>query len=224
MNSHSAGTSPDPSTLPQRSSSEEFYNAATHFFGLGLSVAGGVALLATALIGASRPLFLACLIYIASLMAVFLFSALSHSFTDLGRQTFYRKMDQSFIYLLIAASWTPFSVAFLETPWWNGFLLLMWLIALTGFLSKLFLGHRVNRVSVWLYLALGWTPVLGGMLTTPLLPRVVLAGILTGGAFYTLGTLCLFNDQRHRWLHPTWHLFVIGGSTAHYLTILWYVF
>ena len=123
MNSHSAGTSPDPSTFPQRSSSEEFYNAATHFFGLGLSVAGGVALLSTALIGASRPLFLACLIYIASLMAVFLFSALSHSFTDLGRQTFYRKMDQSFIYLLIAASWTPFSVAFLATPWWNGFLL-----------------------------------------------------------------------------------------------------
>ena len=224
MNPNWAGPSPPSSTLHKRSSSEEFYNSTTHSFGLGLSVAGGVALLPTALTGDSRPLFLACLVYIASLMAVFLFSALSHSFSDLGRQTFYRKMDQSFIYLLIAASWTPFSVAFLETSWWNGFLILMWVIALTGFFSKLFLGHRVNRVSVWFYLALGWTPVLGGMLTTPLLPQMVLVGILTGGAFYTVGALFLFNDQRRRWFHPTWHLFVIGGSATHYLTILWYVF
>ncbi len=209
--------------LPVRPPREEFYNALTHFFGFGLSVAGSIALLPLAFTEGPPVTALACCIYMFSMMAVFLFSALSHTVSGRPQGLLFRKLDQSFIYLLIVASWTPFSVTFLHTAWWQGVLLLMWLVGLVGFTSKLFLGHRLNQVSIWIYVALGWTPVLGGLLVTPLIPQAVLFSILAGGAFYTGGTVFLANDRKSAWLHPLWHLSVLAGAAAHYFGILWYV-
>lgn len=208
---------------PERSPREEVYNSLTHFFGFGLSIAGAIALLPIAISQGPPRMVLACFIYSFALMAVFLSSALSHTFSVSSKRLFFRSLDQSFIYVLIVASWTPFSIAFLPTAWWNGVLVLMWLIAVLGFTSKIFLGHRVDRVSIWIYLALGWTPGLGGMLVTPLLPNFVLGWIMAGGAFYTLGTLFLFADKKSIWFHPVWHLSVLAGAATHYFAILWYV-
>ena len=209
--------------IPERSGREEFYNALTHFFGLGLSAAGAIALIPLAITESPPVTALACCIYIVALMAVFLFSALSHTVSGLPQGILFRKLDQSFIYLLIVASWTPFSVAFLHTNWWQGILLLMWLIAIFGFASKLLLGPRLNQVAIWIYVALGWTPVMGGLLVTPLLPSPVLFWILAGGIFYTGGALLLANDRKSPWFHPLWHLSVMAGAAAHYFGVLWYV-
>ena len=209
--------------IPQRSPREEFHNALTHFFAFGLSLAGAIALLPLAMTESTPATTVACFIYMFSMMAVFLFSALSHAVSKPSRQEMFRKLDQAFIYLLIVASWTTFSVTFLPTAWWQGVLLLMWLIALFGFASKLIWGHRLNRVSIWIYVALGWAPVLGGLLVTPLIPRAVLVLILAGGVFYTGGTVFLANDRKASWFHPLWHLLVLAGAAAHYFAILWYV-
>ncbi len=202
---------------------EELYNSLTHFFGFGLSLAAAIALLPIAISQNSSAMVIACFIYCFSLMGVFLSSALSHLFSDTRKQQFFRRMDQSFIYLLIVASWTPFSLAFLQTTWWNVLLSFMWLCGGFGFVSKILMGHRLNRVSIWIYLLLGWTPVLGGLFVTPLMPGYIVSWILAGGICYTLGAVFLLNDKKSIWFHPIWHLLVLAGSSVHYFAILWYV-
>ena len=211
------------STVHDRTPQEERYNTLTHIFGFGLSLAGAIAMLPVVVIRGEPMMIVACAVYLLSLMAVYASSALSHAFADPSKREFYRKLDQAFIYILIVASFTPFSVRYLDGTWWWYLLGLMWVIAIAGFLSKLMFSHRVNSVSVWLYLALGWVPVIGGIPFTDLLPTEVFLSIILGGVFYTGGTVFLFNDRKSIYFHPIWHLFVVAGSAAHYFGILWYV-
>jgi hemolysin III len=96
-------------------------------------------------------------------------------------------------------------------------------VALCGFVSKTLFSHRVDAVTVWLYLLLGWIPIV----TVPSLLEVVAAAalwwMLVGGLCYTFGTLFLAYDEKYPFFHGVWHTFVIAGSTCHYLTILFFV-
>ena len=97
------------------------------------------------------------------------------------------------------------------------------MIALAGFAAKVFFAHQVNSVSIWVYVALGWMPILA---TPWLLEFVPLNGLmlgLGGGICYTVGTVFLMFDHRFAYFHALWHLFVMAGSTLHFLTILCYV-
>jgi hemolysin III len=207
----------------QRFYKEELANALTHGFGLVLSVFGALVMVASVLNSGDPWRAVGCAVYLASLVAVYLMSTLSHSFVDPRRRKLFRALDQGTIYLLIAATYTPFSLAYLRTgPWW---LLLgaMWTVAIFGFLSKVLFAYRVDSVSIWTYIVLGWMPVVAVPSILPLMPMAALWGMLLGGICYSIGTIFLICDQKVPHFHALWHLFVIAGSACHFVVILLFV-
>ena len=134
----------------------------------------------------------------------------------------FRALDQAFIYLLIVGTYTPFSLHFWDAVSANTLLVLMWGIAILGFVGKVFFAHRVSRVSVLSYIVLGWMPVVG-------LPFhdhwnvACMLWVLAGGIVYSAGTIFLLNDQRASWCHPVWHLFVIVASVIHFVAVVKFV-
>ena len=221
----SSRTLTTPPLVVRRSShGEELVNALTHGFGLLLSVSGTI-LMAFALYSQADPWRrIGCAVYLASLIAVYATSTLSHSFTTPRWRSFFRSLDQGFIYLLIAATYTPISLAYLRTGVWWLLLGAVWSIALYGFVTKVFFAHRVEAVTVWSYVLLGWLPIL----SVPKLMTIVDSYngfwlMLAGGLCYTIGTVFLICDHKVRHFHALWHLFVIAGSTCHFLAILFFV-
>ena len=221
----SSRTLTTPPLVVRRSShGEELVNALTHGFGLLLSVSGAI-LMAFALYSQVDPWRrIGCAVYVASLIAVYATSTLSHSFATPRWRSFFRSLDQGFIYLLIAATYTPISLAYLRTGVWWGLLGAVWSIALYGFITKVFFAHRVEAVSIWSYILLGWLPIL----SVPKLMTIVDSYngfwlMLAGGLCYTVGTVFLICDHKVRHFHALWHLFVIAGSTFHFLAILFFV-
>ena len=206
----------------ERPKSEEFANTITHAIGAALSVLAVIYLMSR-LGFANRTVWIGCLVYGLSLIGVYVTSTLSHYFTEPEAQRFYRKLDQAFIYLLIVASYTPFSLAYLNGSWWWGLLAIMWVLALAGFVSKMFLAHRVQAVSIWLYLLLGWVPAMGGMPWSEELPFDCILWIIYGGVAYTAGTFFLFNDKKVPYFHAVWHLFVMTGSAIHFWAVIKFV-
>ena len=159
---------------------EEVANTITHGLGFLLSVLGAIALTIWVLREGDAWRLLGCMIYAPSLMTVYAMSTLSHSCSAPNLKRFFQMLDQGFIYLLIVATYTPFSLAFLRTsPWWL-FLAVMWTIAMFGFLSKILLAHRVDAVSIWIYVVLGWMPVVAASSLVGLVPEAVPSGRQTG--------------------------------------------
>lgn len=214
-----AGEWPDALPAPQ-SATEELANSITHGLGLAASLVGAAVLVRLAdwqsAVGAG------CLAYVVTLVAVYGASFLSHAVrTPVWRQRF-RMLDQGFIYLLIAGTYTPYALAYLGSEW-SLLSAAMWAIALLGFASKVFARHRIDSVSLGLYLVLGWLPIVAAR---PLLERVPAEGlwwIVAGGLSYTAGTVFLRLDTRYRYFHAIWHVLVIAGSLCHYAGVLWYV-
>jgi hemolysin III len=161
-----------------------------------------------------------CGIFVLSLIAVYGASTLSHSCSTVRWKSFFRRLDQGFIYFLIVATYTPFGLAYLRTG--AGWLILggLWAAAIVGFISKVVLAHRVHSVSIWTYVALGWLPVI----TVPMLKETVAVDstmwMLSGGLCYLAGTFFLAFDAKVRHFHAVWHLLVIAGSVCHFLGIL----
>jgi len=202
---------------------EEVANTLTHGLGFLLSILAAAALTICVLGKGDAWRVVGCLIYAACLMAVYAMSTLSHICSDRKLKHFFRTLDQGCIYLLIVATFTPFSLAYLRTVPWGLFLALMWAIALFGCISKVFLAHRVNRVAIWIYIALGWMPIATAPSLVGIVPDTALWLMLIGGLCYTLGTAFLIFDNRVRHFHALWHLFVIAGSSCHFFAIRLYV-
>ena len=202
---------------------EEVANTITHGLGLLLSVLGAIAMAIWVLREGDAWRLLGCMIYAPSLVAVYAMSTLSHSCSAPNLKRIFRRLDQGFIYVLIVATYTPFSLVFLRTgPWWL-FLAVMWTIALFGFLSKILLAHRVDAVSTWIYVVLGWMPVAAVSSLAGQIAKTGLWGMLIGGLCYTVGTFFLASDNHVRHFHALWHLFVIVGSACHFFVIWFFV-
>ena len=207
----------------RRFDADELVNAATHGLGLALSLCGAIVMVASVLTQGDAWRVAGCGVYLASLVAVYAMSTLSHAFTAPQLRSLFRRLDQGFIYLLIVATYTPFSLAYLRTwPWWT-LLGVMWAIALWGFASKVLFAHRVEAVRIWPCIVLGWLPIIAAPSLMHMIPVAVLWWMLAGGLFYSLGTLFLIYDNKARFFHAIWHLFVIGGSACHFLAILIFI-
>jgi hemolysin III len=205
------------------SRAEERANAITHGLGLLLSVAGAVAMVTYVLGDGDVWRQVGCTVYVASLIAVYAMSTLSHSATTPEWRSYFRALDQGCIYLLIAATYTPFSLVYLRTaPWW---LLLgaIWSIALWGFLSKVVFSHRVESVALWPCILLGWMPTISVPALAGIVPVAAFWWMLVGGICYSVGTIFLRYDYKVRHFHAVWHVMVIAGSTCHFLAIFSFV-
>ena len=206
-----------------RPASDEFLNTLTHGFGFLLAVVGARLMVANLVSQADAWLVAGCGVYLFSLLGVYSMSTLSHGATSVKWKNFLRQLDQGFIYLLIVATYTPYSIAYLHGPTWIAILCGMWVVALIGFTTKVFFAHRVDSVSAAAPLLLGCVPIV----SVPTLLHTAPAGaydlIMGGGICYTVGMLFFINDERAKNFHAVWHLCVIGGSTCHFWGLLNYV-
>ncbi len=208
----------DQQNAPPEPTDEEWANAITHGIGILLAIAGLIWMIRL-LQGHSLGLILSCLAYCSSVVLVFVFSTLSHVFSDPSLRTRMRAWDQGTIYLMISGTYTPFVWQYggaLRTP----LMIFLWGLAFYGLWQKVVVKRQVNSMVVTTYLLLGWVP------TIPLFPHVpwgCLGGMLGGGVIYSAGVYFLMNDHRGRFFHSIWHLAVISAAVCHYLVILKYV-
>lgn len=201
---------------------EEKLNSLTHAFGFLLSLVGFELLLTRVLRWGDAWQVAGCTIYASALVAVYAASTLSHSFEQPRLRRLFRILDQAFIFLLIAGTFTPLSLTYLrDGAWWILFGA-VWTIALGGFFSKAVFAHRVDTVSTVLHISLGWLPVTAFKPMLAAVPGGLLWSMFYGGLCYTLGIFFLVRDDRCPYFHAIWHLLVIAGSAFHFWGIYTY--
>ena len=202
---------------------EETANGVTHGFGLALSIAGAAALLTAAYVYGDAWHVAGCAVYATTLVAVYAASTFSHLLQGPQLRRVFRILDQAFIYLLIAGTYTPFALGYLRAGWWWLLSGLVWGLAVAGFLSKTVWRHRIDGIALWAYVLLGWLPYIAITRVLALLPLEAFWWLLTGGLCYMIGIVFLKLDRAFPYSHATWHVAVIAGSVCHYVAILFYI-
>ena len=208
--------------VKERLPPEEIANCATHGVGLALSVAGFVALVALAYAYGDVWHVASCGVYGASLVALYLASTLYHGARAPRAKQVFQALDHCGIYLLIAGTYTPFTLVTLRGPWGWTLFGLVWGLALAGILFRVLFGTRYRPVAVASYVLLGWLCVVAVKPILELVPVGALVWIAAGGLTYTAGVF-FFAAKRIPHNHAIWHLFVLGGSICHYVAVLLYV-
>lgn len=208
--------------VKERLPPEEVANCATHGVGLALSVAGFVALVVLAWAYGDAWHIASCGVYGASLVALYLASTLYHGARAPRAKQFLQALDHCGIYLLIAGTYTPFTLVTLRGPWGWTLFGLVWGLALAGILFRVLFGTRYRPLAVASYVLLGWLCVVAVKPILELVPLGALAWIAAGGLTYTAGVF-FFTAKRIPHHHAIWHLFVLGGSICHYVAVLLYV-
>jgi hemolysin III len=226
---HSGPTVPTGSALHtgssalDRSADEELMNTLTHGTGLVAAVVGAYVMMGDLLARGDARTILGCTAYLATLIAVYSMSTLSHGSTSPYWKTFFRQLDQGFIYLLIVGTYTPFALAYMRGGHWWMLLAMMWVVAVVGCATKLLLAHRVDVVSITSYMLLAWTPIVVLPTLWHTAPLGAFESVIAGGICYSVGILFFIHDQRYRYFHACWHLCVMAGCTCHFLCILVYI-
>lgn len=197
---------------------EEIANALTH--GLGAVVAlgaGAVLITLTALWGDGWQLA-GAIVFCVALVLLYVASTLYHAISHAGAKARLKVFDHCAIYLLIAGTYTPFTLISLRGSMGWALFAAIWTLAFAGILFKLFFTGRFKLVSTLMYIAMGWLSVLaiGPMLRQ--LDPWTLGWLFAGGISYTAGTLFYLN-QRIRYSHAIWHAFVIAGSVCHFVAV-----
>lgn len=198
---------------------EELLNHRTHLIGLLLSLIGFPFLIFHSSSKGDAWQIAGYAIYGITLILLFLASTYYHGCKTLHRKGTLRIVDHACIYLLIAGSYTPFTLGPLrESSGW-ALLWIEWSIAIAGILFKIFMINRFQIFSTISYLLMGWLVVVSwGTLTAALSPMAI--GLLCfGGLCYTLGAV-FFVWESLPFNHGIWHVFVLGGSISHYFTVL----
>lgn len=205
-----------------QSRSEEVANSIVHGAGLAGSVAA-LPLLVMSASGERDPLHLiGSAVFGVTLVLLYLASTVYHALPPSRAKHVFRVIDHSAIYLLIAGTYTPFTLGALRGPWGWTLAAIMWAMAIGGIASKLLVGFRYPRLSTILYVGMGW---MGMLMIQPMLTHVSLAGVvwlLVGGLCYTGGVVFYVYDHRLRYAHAAWHVFVVAGSSCHFLAVLRY--
>lgn len=199
---------------------EEIANAVTHGAGLLASIAALPVLVLTAAGQRDVWQIVGGAIFGATLIVLYLASTIYHGLPASRAKRVLRVIDHAAIYLLIAGTYTPFTLGALRGPWGWALLGTIWTLALLGIAAKCTLGFRFPRLSTMLYIGMGWLIVIA---LQPLATRVSPAGLAwltAGGLCYTGGVVFYATDTRIRYGHALWHLFVIAGSTCHFLAVL----
>jgi hemolysin III len=200
---------------------EEIANSISHGVGLLLALVALPFLVLTAIEAGSVRFIVGVSVFGGTVILLYLASTLYHSITHEPAKRLFRLFDHTAIFLLIAGSYTPFALGVLRGPWGWSLLAAVWTLAVVGITLKIRKRTRHSRISIVLYVIMGWLAVVA---VKPILALVPLPGItliLAGGIAYT-GGLAFFAAHRLRYSHFIWHLFVIAGTTCHFFAVLWY--
>ncbi|PWT87218.1 MAG: hemolysin D [Blastocatellia bacterium] len=200
---------------------EEIANSISHGLGFLLAIGFLSVLMISALRGGGTRFLFGTTVFGGTMVILYLSSTLYHSLTHERAKRFFRLLDHSAIFLLIAGTYTPFALGVLRGPWGSTILVIVWFLAVVGITMKAIVGTHHSWISIVLYLVMGWLAIVA---VKPILTLVPLPGvlwILAGGIAYTSG-LAFFVAPRLRYGHFIWHLFVIAGTTCHFFAVLWY--
>jgi hemolysin III len=200
----------------------ERFNGYSHLAGTALAMAGSVVLIVLAARLGDPWKIVSFSIYGAMLVALYLFSTLYHSVRGRAKDVL-RKFDHCSIYLLIAGSYTPFTLVSLRGAWGWSLLGVVWGLALLGILQEIWLAKGARVLSLVIYVLMGWLALVAAAPLWDALTPAGFAWLAAGGACYTLGIVFYATDHKVRHGHGVWHLFVLGGSSCHFFTVLFYV-
>src|SRR5580704_3012090 len=158
-------------------------------------------------------------VYVAGLLAMLVLSATYNLWPISRAKWVLRRFDHSAIYVLIAATYTPFIMELKDSIFAIALLIGVWCVAIVGIVLKLVLPGRFDRVSVGLYLAMGWSGFMLYDAVVAALPTMAIGFVIAGGALYTLGVV--FHAWRQlRFQNVIWHCFVLLGAACHYTAVL----
>ena len=212
--------SPVPTNSPRYSATEEWANSLTHGLGLLLAIAGLVSLVLLACWHGTARHIVSAAIYGTTLVLLYLASTLYHAIRQVRAKQMLRIFDHAAILLLIAGTYTPFTLISLQGAWGWSLFGVIWGLALVGLILELTRLRRLRALLIALYIVMGWTVVVA---TKPMLVHVAPTGLwllLAGGLCYT-GGVGLYLWRSLPFHHALWHLCVLAGSTLHYFSVLY---
>jgi hemolysin III len=208
--------------IPRYHTGEDLANVVTHGIGTVLSVAALAVLATSASLRGNALHVVTCSVFGATLILAYAASTLYHAIQHPQFKDLLRLLDHSAIFLLIAGTYTPFTLVTLRGPWGWSIFGVVWGLAVVGIMVQAMVLHRWTAASVALYVAMGWVAIFA---IKPLLASVPFGGLvllLAGGLSYT-GGVVFFVYERMPYSHAVWHLFVLAGSVLHFFAILFYV-
>lgn len=200
---------------------EEVANSISHGLGLVLAIVAVPILVLAAVRAGSVHFIVGASVFGGTMILLYLASTLYHSLTHVAAKDFCRILDHTAIFLLIAGSYTPFSLGVLRGPWGWSLLAAIWTLAIVGITLKIRKRTRHSRITIVLYVIMGWLAIVAVKPIVMLIPAPGILLIFAGGIAYT-GGLAFFALERMRYNHFIWHLFVIAGTTCHFFAVLWY--
>jgi hemolysin III len=215
----------DAAAPPQerlQSPGEEIANSVSHGVALLLALGAGAVLVVAAAQRGDTAAIVGASVFAASMVLLYLSSMLYHALPATRAKRVFRVLDHSAIYLLIAGTYTPFTLGVLRGPWGWTLFGLVWAMALAGVAVKAVAGIRYPRVSTALYLAMGWIAVIAIKPMWQLIPAWGLFWLVAGGLAYTVGVVFFAADGRLRYGHFVWHLFVAAGTACHFIAVYYY--
>lgn len=211
-------TQPDPGYTVL----EETLHAITHGVGVLLSIVGLSWMLYLSINADDAWRIAASSVYGATLIALFLASTIYHGMYASRHREVFRLIDHCSIYLLIAGTYTPFLLVAMRssTGWW--LFGTIWALATAGIVKKLWFRHRFPKLALASYLAMGWLAVVAAPQLAAAIGPNGMAWVVAGGILYSVGAV-FYVARRMPFNHTVWHIFVLGGGTCHFLSVVWHV-
>ncbi len=205
-----------------QSPAEEVANSLSHGMALLAAVAALPVLVVHAAGRGSAADVVGASVFGATMVLLYLISTIYHALPAGAAKRLFLVLDHSAIYLLIAGTYTPFALGVLGGAWGWSLFGVIWGLALSGVVFKGVFGTRYPVLSTILYLLMGWLVLIAAKTLLENIPTAGLLWLLAGGIAYTLGVVFFALDERVRFAHFVWHLFVIAGTACHFVAVLKY--
>ena len=198
---------------------QEIWNSITHGLGALLSIAAFVILIVTAVRNGTAWHVVSFTIFGSTLVILYMASTLYHALVPHGAKNVFERLDHSGIFLLIAGTYTPFLLTNMRGVWGWTLFGIIWGLAIAGIIFKSIYLNKYRRLSVAVYVMMGWLFVIALQPMLQNVPGISLRYLLIGGIFYTSGVLFY---ARRKWFyhHAVWHLFVLAGSIFHFFSVM----
>lgn len=204
-----------------QSPGEEIANSVSHGTGFVAAAIGTPFLLAEASRVGGVADVIAAAVFAVTVMLAYLASTLYHAIPSPRVKSILRVVDHGSIFLLIAGTYTPFTLGVLRGGWGWTLFGLIWTLALAGVVMKTLGGVRLHKLSMAIYLAMGWLVIIAIVPLVERMPAAGLAWLVAGGLAYT-GGVAFYAFDRYRYCHFIWHLFVIAGTACHFVAVMGY--
>lgn len=201
----------------------EKFNIYTHLLGVLLALGGMVFLIVHSSIYQDAWKIVSVSIYGTALVLLYLISTLYHLQKPGRKKEIFQVLDHCAIYILIAASYTPYTLVSLPSGWGWSIFGVSWGLCVIGIIQEIWIGRRTQILSMTIYLVMGWLILIAAKPLSLSLSSAGIFWLALGGIIYTAGVFFFLLDEKYKHFHGIWHLFVIGGSICQYFSILFYV-